>query len=68
MAAINDITGDAIQTRQSNENYRNNYDLIFGKKKASTKVETSGVNDAESCDKTVPEKLGDLPLGDTLSN
>ena len=33
MATHNDITGDALVSRQSNENYRNNYDLIFGKKK-----------------------------------
>ena len=68
MAAINDITGDAIQTRQSNENYRNNYDLIFGKKKASTKGESSGVSDAMSCDKSVPKTSEDLSSGDTLSN
>ncbi len=36
-------------------NYRNNYDLIFGSKKSSTKGETSGVNDAESCDESVSE-------------
>lgn len=33
MAAHNDITGDALVSRQANENYRNNYDRIFGKKK-----------------------------------
>lgn len=33
MAAKNDITGDSIQTRGISEQYRNNYDLIFGKKK-----------------------------------
>lgn len=32
MVARNDITGDAIQTRQPSENYANNYDRIFGKK------------------------------------
>lgn len=32
MATHNDITGDALITKVANENYRNNYDLIFGKK------------------------------------
>lgn len=36
MAAKNDITGDSIQTRGISEAYRNNYDLIFGKKKPTT--------------------------------
>ena len=33
MASRNDITGDAIQTRVISDTYRNNYDLIFRKKK-----------------------------------
>ena len=33
MVARNDITGDAIQTKGVSDSYRNNYDLIFGKKK-----------------------------------
>ena len=33
MATKNDITGDSIQTRTVTDTYRNNYDLIFGKKK-----------------------------------
>lgn len=33
MATINDITGDSIQTKIPSEAYRNNYDMIFGKKK-----------------------------------
>ena len=33
MAAKNDITGDTIQTRGASEAFRNNYDLIFRKKK-----------------------------------
>jgi len=55
MAAINDITGDAIQTRQSSEDYRNNYDLIFGKnkpiKESNTKAKSSNNCDVNvSCD------------------
>jgi hypothetical protein len=33
MATRNDITGDAIQSRVISDTYRNNYDLIFRKKK-----------------------------------
>jgi hypothetical protein len=33
MAARNDITGDAIQTKSVSASYRDNYDLIWGKKK-----------------------------------
>ena len=54
MAAINDITGDAIQTRQSNENYRNNYDLIFGNKK-STKESNAEISAENNCDDNVSE-------------
>lgn len=39
MAAKNDITGDSIQTRGISEAYRNNYDLIFGKKKPKSEPE-----------------------------
>ena len=33
MVARNDVTGDAIQTKGVSDAYRDNYDLIFGKKK-----------------------------------
>jgi hypothetical protein len=33
MVAKNDITGDSIQTKNVSNAYRDNYDLIFGKKK-----------------------------------
>ena len=52
MAAINDITGDAIQTRKSSEAYRNNYDLIFRKNKP-TKECKSKVETSDSCDENV---------------
>ena len=32
MATRNDITGDAIQTKNTSQSYRDNYDLIFGNK------------------------------------
>lgn len=32
MAAKNDVTGDSIQTKVTNESYRSNYDKIFGKR------------------------------------
>lgn len=31
MVARNDITGDSIQSKITNDNYRNNYDKIFRK-------------------------------------
>lgn len=33
MPTKNDITGDQIKTKLPSENYRNNFDKIFGKKK-----------------------------------
>ena len=32
MASTNDVTGDSLISRAGNENYRDNYDRIFGKK------------------------------------
>ena len=32
MATHNDITGDALISKTNTDAYRNNYDLIFGKK------------------------------------
>lgn len=63
MAAINDITGDAIQTRQSSENYRNNYDLIFGKKKP-TKENNTEAKSPDNCDINVSCNC-DVNLEDT---
>ena len=33
MASHNEITGDALVSKKTNDNYRDNYDRIFGKKK-----------------------------------
>lgn len=41
MVARNDITGDAIQTKGVSDNYRSNYDLIFGKKKKNSEQLTT---------------------------
>lgn len=52
MATKNDITGDALITKVSNDNYRNNYDLIFGKKKKE-----EGKEDGDNrVDETVQEQ------------
>lgn len=32
MTSKNDHTGDKLQSKTANKNYRNNYDKIFGKK------------------------------------
>lgn len=39
MVAKNDITGDSIQSRTVSNTYRDNYDLIFGKKKPVNEAE-----------------------------
>lgn len=52
MATHNDITGDALVSRQANENYRNNYDRIFGKKKPET--EQPKQEDDQCQSKTTP--------------
>ena len=39
MVARNDITGDAIQTKGTSQAFRDNYDLIWGKKKMTPSVE-----------------------------
>lgn len=38
MASHNEITGDALVSKRSNDNYRSNYDRIFGKKKENKDV------------------------------
>jgi len=39
MAARNDITGAAIQTKSATQQYRDNWDAIFGKKKEQTDLD-----------------------------
>ena len=39
MVARNDITGDTIQTKGVSNAYRDNYDLIFGKKDMQVRVQ-----------------------------
>lgn len=46
MATTNDITGDSIQTGVVTDSYRNNYDLIFGKK-TPKEIEDAKAEDAE---------------------
>jgi hypothetical protein len=53
MVAKNDITGDSIKTKGVTNNYRDNYDLIFGKKKqdntGTDKNEYQDVLSTEDC-------------------
>ena len=42
MASHNEITGDALVSKKTNDNYRDNYDRIFGKKKNVPQQETAG--------------------------
>ena len=55
MAAKNDITGDSIQTRTVTDTYRNNYDLIFGKKKKQNDDATTTDNPTGQPEPTNPE-------------
>lgn len=51
MAAKNDITGDSIQTRGISDAYRDNYDLIFGKKKKQANIEEKAYDEEGSITK-----------------
>ena len=42
MATKNDITGDALISRVSNDKYAEGYDRVFGKKKNVPQQETTG--------------------------
>lgn len=53
MATKNDITGDSLISKTNNESYRNNYDLIFGKK--DKKKENDGGNQER-----IPGDLGEV--------
>lgn len=46
MTAKNDITGDSLISKTNSESYRNNYDLIFGKKGKTNEFRT-GRNDEQ---------------------
>lgn len=35
-SAFNDVTGDTLQNKQTNDNYRDGWDRIFGNKKEPT--------------------------------
>lgn len=39
MASRNDVTGDEIKSRGNTEQYNNNWDAIFGKKKVEAEPE-----------------------------
>ena len=59
MVAKNDITGDSIQTKGVTNAYRDNYDIIFNKKKKT---------DAEKFDEQVVMKDEYYDLDDEGSN
>ena len=56
MATTNPITGDTIATRTITDNYRNNYDLIWGKKKNDTTTTDHPAQDT-SDSATKPEDI-----------
>jgi hypothetical protein len=42
MAARNDVTGDSLVSKSSNEKYRSEWDRIFGKKKETKEKKKDG--------------------------
>ena len=50
MASVNDVTGDPIRTKTS-EQYRNNYDSIFRKKDESKESQQAVAQDVASPEK-----------------
>ena len=67
MATHNDITGDALVSRQANENYRNNYDRIFGKKKEKQNVGEDQLATADVTSVSVSVVSGTGSTGETGS-
>lgn len=59
MAARNDITGDSIQTKGTTEQFRNNYDLIFGKKKTQPQKENQNASDRKNQERSNGSDAGE---------
>lgn len=47
MAATNDITGDKLVSKKTEESYRDGWDRIFGKKEKVEETENEEVRDSE---------------------
>jgi hypothetical protein len=56
--AINEITGDTLQTKASSESYRTNYDAIFRKKVTK---EVNSYDEKSSTDGTTESGLVEHP-------
>lgn len=64
MTARNDITGDAIASRGTTDNYRDNYDRIFGKKKPnSATITLTGIHPGRS---QLAEDIGPIDTPEIL--
>lgn len=48
MATRNDVTGDALVSRYNNDQFRDNYDKIFGKKDRKQETEKSDALETEA--------------------
>ena len=51
MASRNDITGDRIATKTASDAYRNNYDLIFGRKDKKQSDQSAECKQCPGCDR-----------------
>ena len=67
MASHNDITGDALVSRLANDNYRNNYDRIFGKKKGNDNAGQDHMETADGTSVSVSVVSGTGSTGETGS-
>jgi YgiT-type zinc finger domain-containing protein len=64
MSSKNDITGDTIATKATSEEYRNNWDAIFGKKKKKLKCVICGATAVKET-RTVSTTLDGKPIEPT---
>ena len=65
MAAKNDVTGDAIKSKETNQKYRDNYDRIFKKKRVKTKRPRSSAGLEQGI--STPKVAGSSPAEATNS-
>ena len=64
MASHNPITGDALVSKRSNENYRDNYDKIFGKKTVDKKETGFGLAPMKAEGETIERPTRQLYIKD----
>lgn len=61
MATTNDITGDKLVSKASNDAYRDNWDAIFGKKEVIVEERIPGPDDCKTCGYGIEEHEFGVP-------